>query len=345
MHWDVALYHLSPITKVVDVDGVNVERAITSGKDFVFIEDNEATENLIHEDRNVYKFLTELPGNCAEQRSGYDENEYRLETAQAIYTFCECDPFATVIKDGGDASNITKKTDKEDHAEMEEAVAEKFDQLASLYRAFISNYVSGEDVVNEWKISASNKNYGAYRSFFEYASDMISKSNRNMGKDNEFVLSKSVIVGMNRSFTISVSGSGNDYTLDQYRLIVAKLFGFSDLDTFAIYTDNLAQALVQNAKNASVDSMSARLRYDGAVMTEDGYYVLPFAIKSEASTRKVLAFVFVDGEGVMSIWINDARNAYNAMNFGTDELESLDKYTVTIYGRCMMFEDDGYVMK
>ena len=343
--WEAPLYNLSPITKVVTENDTEVERAITGGKDFVFIEDGKATENLIHGDRDVYKFIADLPGNCAEQQEGYDESDYLLETEQAVYGYCECDPFASVIKAGGVASEIAKKEERADHSQMASEIVEKFDSLSALYHAFLLNYVNGEDVVNEWKIGASNRNYNAYKSFFEYASDMMAKSNRNMGKNNEYVLSKSVIIGMNRSFTISVNGSGNDYTLDQYRLIVAKLFGFADLDALTAYTDALARALAANAKNANVESVPARLLYDGAVLTTNGSYVLPFAIKSETSTRNVLAFVFVGADGTMSIWINDARNAFNATNFGEEELDSSDKYVVTINGRCMMFEDDGYIMK
>ena len=338
------VFRLSPKTKVVVENGVDVEKPITNGKDFIFVEKNGSTERLIYGDVEIYRFVSELPGNCAETSEGYDPAEYRITTNTTIYDFCDDDVFASVIKANGDATGIAKRTARDDHPQMTSAVADNFDELAELYQAFISNYLTGEDVVNEWKIAISNRNYAAYRTYFEFAADMMAKSNRNMGKGSEYVLSKSVIIGMNREFSISINSSGYNYTVDQYRLMVAKLFGFTDLDTFTAYTNALANELVANSKHASVDSVSARLLYDGAVMTTNGYFVLPYAIKSETSTNKVLAFIFVDGNGTMSIWINDARNAFNATNFGETVWDMSDKYTVTVYGRCMMFEDDGYIM-
>lgn len=338
------VFRLSPKTKVVVENGVDVEKPITNGKDFIFVEKNGSTERLIYGDIEIYRFVSELPGNCAETSEGYDPAEYRITTDTTIYSFCDDNAFATIIKAGGDASGVTKRTARDDHPQMASNVADNFDELAELYQAFISNYVTGEDVVNEWKIAISNRNYATYRTYFEFAANMMAKSNRNMGKGSEYVLSKSVIIGLNRAFSISINSSGYNYTVDQYRLMVAKLFGFTDLDTFTAYTNALANELVANSKHAGVDSVSARLLYDGAVMTTNGYFVLPYAIKSETSTNKVLAFIFVDENGTMSIWINDARNAFNATSFGETVWDMSDKYTVTVYGRCMMFEDDGYIM-
>ncbi|MBR1747808.1 MAG: hypothetical protein IJ735_06340 [Clostridia bacterium] len=341
---DGMVFRLSKKTKVVVENGVNVEKPITNGKDFIFVKQNDSTERLIYGNVEIYRFITELPGSCAETSEGYDADEYKIETDTTVYSFCDDDVFATVIKADGDATGITRRDAREDHPQMTSDVAEKFDELSRLYQDFLSNYVTGEDVVNEWKIGVSNRNYAAYKAFFEYAAEMMAKSNRNMGKQSEYVLSKSVIIGINRAFSIAINSSGYNYTVDQYRLMVAKLFGFTDLDTFTTYTTALANALVSNRKNANVDSVSARLLYDGAVLAENGTYVLPYAIKSEASVNKVTVFLFVDKNGVASIWINDAKNAFNATDFGDTAWETSDKYTVTVYGRCLMFEDDGYIM-
>ena len=343
---EVPVLRLYPVTKTVIENGVPTQKPISVGRDFSFVEDNAATAHLIVGDQTVYMLLNEIPGNCAEKNKTYDPADYRFETPQTVYSFCDCDPFASLIEHSGDASAVTKRDKREDHPQMTTEILGEFDRLAALYADFLSNYAVYEtEVVNEWKIGVTNRNYNAYKSYFEYAYDMFAKSNHNLGKVADYYLSGSAIIGINRAFTISINSSGNDYSVDKYRLIVAKLFGFTDLDTFTQYADNLAKALVANQAGAGVDSVSARLRYDGAVLTENGSFVLPFAIKSELSTERVLAFVFVDREGMMSIWLSDAKNAFNATNFGEEALAAGDKYTVTIYGRCMLFEDDGYVMK
>lgn len=329
--------------KTKDVDGV--EKPITNGKDFVFVKHNDSTERLVYGDVEIYRFLTELPGSCAETSTGYDADAYKITTDTTVYSFCDDDVYATVIQADGNASGITRRNVRQDHPQMTSEVADKFDTLSALYQDFLSNYVTDEDVVNEWKIGATNRNYAAYKTFFEYAADMMAKSNRNMGKGSDYVLSKSVIIGLNRAFSISINSSGYNYMVDQYRLMVAKLFGFTDLDTFATYTTAIADVLVANGKYANVDTVSARLLYDGAVLTTNGTFVLPYAIKSETAVNKVLAFIFVDKSGAVSVWINDAKNAFNATDFGdTVWANTSDKYTVTIYGRCLMYEDDGYIM-
>ncbi len=343
--WELSLYKLIPVTVVVKEGDEDVVKTVTSGKDIQFIRGGEGIDKLIFEDREVYKFHTDLPGNCAETKEGYDEHDYTVSTSQANYKFCDCDPLGTVIKDGGDASNIAKRRDRADYAQMTLEIADKFDALSILYQEFISNYVVGDDVVNEWRIGVNNRNYNVYKAFFEFARDMFAASNRNMGKNNEYVLSESVIIGMNKAFSISINGSGYDYSIDQYRLMVAKLFGFSDIDKFGQYTDALASELVKNLKKANLDTVSARLVYDGAVFAYGDYFVIPYAIESDLSEQKVLAFVFVDSAGAMSIWLNDARNAFAAVNFGEQELEESAKHTVSINGRCLLFEDDGFIMK
>ena len=339
------IYRLATKTKTVIVEnGTEVLKPITDGKDLRYVEDSEYTEHLIYGNVEVYRFLSELPGSCSEISNGYDPNEFNIVTDTTIYSYCDCDAFATIIKADGDATGITVRNDREDHPQMKTEIADKFDQLSYLYQGFISNYVTGEDVINEWKIGSSNRNYETYKTFFDYASNMIYKSNRNMGKDSDYVLNRSVIIGMNRSYSIAISSSNYSYRVDEYRLMVAKLFGFTDLEQFIAAVNSLSDVLVKNGKYANVDSISSRLLYDGAILTLNDYFVLPYAIKSELSTKKVMVFIFVDKKGAVSIWINDARNAFNATNFGETVWDMSDKFNVSIYGRCLMYEDDGYIM-
>ncbi len=342
---ETLLTRLCPTVKVTDESGTDVSHVVTSDKDLTFLEESAATEKLTQGTREVYRFVENLPGNCAEESESYDLAEHQISTNQATYTFCDDDIFAKIIKANGDSISLTNRTDRDEHPQMEAGVAENLDYVTELYNLFISNYAIGEDVVNEWRLGVTNRYYNLYKDFFEFTSNLMALAGRNLGKNNEYVLSESVIIGMNNPFTISINNSGNDYTLDQYRMIVAKLFGFNDLATFTSYTNTLAQELAQNKKNANVESVSARLIYDGAIYTTNGYFILPFVIRTELSLQKVFALVFVDTVGNMSVWINDARNAFNATNFGDAVLSSGDKYEVTIYGRCLLAEDDGYIMR
>ena len=345
---ELALTRLTPVTKtVVDEYGNEVKRIITSGKDFIFVEQSDATNHLIHEDRETDKFISDLTGTCAEEAEGYDESDYVITTNRAEFEFCDCDPFASLLKTGGVASEITTRKDRNDYAQMTSETATMFDTLSALYEDFISRILTEQDVDAEWRIGVTNSRYSSYKAFFDYAQFMMAWANRNLGKNNEYVLSESVIVGINRGFVVTINGNGNNYDIDQYRKIVASLFGYSDVSTFTTYASTLANELKKNEYYAGTDTMSARLTYDGAIYTNNNYFVLPFVIQSELSKQRVFALVFVDADGNMSVWLNDARNAFNAVNFGneTEVLDDGDKFEVVIYGRCLICEDDGYYMK
>ena len=330
------------IITVAEGDGY-VEKYATGGKDFEFLERNDATDHLIYEERDVFKFHSELTGNCAEESENYDESYYSMSTPQAFFDFCDDDPFGNIFRADGDASVITKRADRSDAPQATAEVVGKLDELANLFDTFISNYPINDEMVNEWKLGVTNRNYPAYRAYFEYAKEVFAKTNRNMGKNNEYNLSDSVLVGVNKPFAISING-GNSYTVDEYRLTVAKLFGFTDLDLFVTYANALSDELLSNKKRANTEAVSARLVYDGAIYTESGYFVLPYAINSPLSETKVLVFIFVDTEGTISVWINNARNAVNAVDFGDEFVEESERPHVRINGRCMLFEDDGYIM-
>ena len=147
-----------------------------------------------------------------------------------------------------------------------------------------------------------------------------------------------IIIGMNRS--VAFSSVDTDRTVEEYRAMAAKLFGFADVDTFAEYTDALARLLLDNENNANVDEIANRLIYDGAVLTVNGYYVLPYAIEGRLSGKTVLAFVLVDTNGVMAIWLNDAEIAFEVV-YGPS-LSDEYREVVFINGRCTLFEAAKY---
>ena len=48
----------------------------------------------------------------------------------------------------------------------------------------------------------------------------------------------------------------------------------------------------------------------------------------------------MDTNGNMSVWINDAKNAFAAVASAADN----ETTNLEIFGRCLLFEDDGYTM-
>ena len=317
-------YRIEPIKTVVTINDVDLEKYVTSGKYLSFFEKNDRTDKIVNNERVIFKFRTTLPGNCSEEAEGYDESKYTVIAENSIVVFCDDDSLTSVLKNDGDASGISERENREDRAQMEAEIVAKFDDLSSLYQAFIKNYeYSEDDIVNEWKLGRTNRFYQAYEQFFDFAKEMFSKAGRNMGKNVEYVTSDSAVIGMNRPFAISVNGSAKSYTVEQYRTMVARLFGYDDLDVFTSYANVLATELSKNTLNASADTAASRLIYDGAVYTNSKYFVLPYVINigyKEKTT--VLLFVFVDENGNMSVWVNNARAAIAATDFANLSEES-----------------------
>lgn len=323
---------------VVTENGEEVEKTITSVSDNPLI---VGYVDGVEENRYIYKFVNELPGNCSQEADGYNEEDYTIENDFSVVTFCDCDPLGTVIKNAGDASNIAKRIARDEHAQLSDSTADLFDTLSLNFDAFISNYNIADGSANEWKIGVNNRHYGLIKEISDSADVLFYIANRNIRAKNVHTVQDTAIIGMNRNYAISLNGSGVSYSVDGYRAIVMKLFGFDDSETFTNYSDVLARALQLNEKRSSTEFGSTRVLYDGAIYTSNGYFVLPFVIKSSLTEKPVLAFAFVDTAGNMSVWLNDARNAFNAVNFSADAEE---KARIEIGGRCTYFEEDDYTM-
>jgi len=321
----------------VTENGEVVRRTMTSVNDYSLIIgwlDN------VEETRYTYKFVTELPGNCSQAADGYNEEDYTIVTDFSIIKYCDCDPFGAIIKNNGGVGGIASRSARDDHAQLSDEMSAYFDSLSARFDAFMSNYNLTEGL-NEWKIGVNNHNYSALSDFNDMADAMFFLANRYIWPKNVHTVQDTAIIGMNRQFAISMNGSGVSYSVDGYRTIVMKLFGFEDLTTFTEYSDALSRALCLNEKQSSTEYASLRVLYDGAVYTANGYYVLPFVINSSLTEDPVFAFVFVDGSGNMSVWLNNARNAFNAVNF---PMNAEEKTVIEIAGRCTYFEYDGYLM-
>jgi hypothetical protein len=303
---------------------------------------NDMITNLQNFANNMF-VNRDIPQNCAE--NNYDQSEdyeYLIHTDAetdgyyAYYDFCDCDPFARAIKTHGESGATTRRVDRDDHISILPEVAADFDTLTALYKAFFSNYVITGD--NDWRFSTDEAHYFEYRRFFKQAGDLFGYASNNLGNTAEYILTDSALIGMNKSFAFS--GSGNNYTVMEYRKMVAKLLGFVNVDALNLYTQKVANELAANGKGASTSTSESRLIYDGAVYTENGVFVLPYSIKRDTLENNVLAFIFVDTDGTTSIWINDIENAFEAVDF--EKCGSETRGGIYINGRCALFENEDY---
>ena len=327
-------YRWYPRTRTDVVDGQEETRYVTSGNESFSFAGAKGTDNL-EEVRSVYKFRSTLPGDCTETMEGYDSADYTVSTDRSVVRFCEDDLLSKVLKAGGDVSVLAKREARADHAQFKDETIAAFDCLSEYFAAFFESRPD-EDY---WRLDTNNRFYGAYSEFFDFAQVLYSSANRNYGRHAEYTTADSVIIGLSRAFAIWVNGSGVDCTVDEYRTIVMRLFGYEDLETLTSHTAAIGQTLAANEKRSSAEFASTRFLYDGAIYTSNGYFVLPYVFDSALSKSRVLSFIFVTPDGNMAIWLNNVKNARNAVDFPADE-----ETEINVVGRCLLFEDDGYTM-
>lgn len=327
-------YHWYPRTRTAIVDGQEVTQYVTSGNESFTFVGEEGTENL-QEVRSVYKFRNELPGNCTETMEGFDRADYTVTTENSVIYYCEDNLLSKVLKAGGDVSVLAKREAREDHAQFKDETVVSFDALSGYFATFFESRPN-EDY---WGLDTNNRYYGAYSNFFDFAQQLYSSANRNYGRHNDYKTSDSVVIGLNKAFAIWLNGSGVNYSVDDYRTVAMRLFGFEDLETFTSYTNAITEKLAANEKRASAEYMSTRLLYDGAFYTSNGYFILPYVFESDLTETSVLSFIFVDTNGNMAMWINNIKNAGAAVEFPSGE-----NTAINVVGRCLLFEDSAFTM-
>ena len=133
-------------------------------------------------------------------------------------------------------------------------------------------------------------------------------------------------------------------TYDDYLLMIARLFGYEAFDEnqndisvekFLANIDKLQKAYL---KDKDIEN---RLNCNGAVYTADGLFVLPYLfgvndkIDGKSYDYVFGAYLVIDANGMVSIWINDINKALEATNLG---VKSSPK-RITTYCRCSLFEE------
>lgn len=135
-------------------------------------------------------------------------------------------------------------------------------------------------------------------------------------------------------------------TYEELTEAVAALFGSDNVNVFFDALFAIYSAFNTNAAGADFRTIAKRLRYDGAVYTADGLFVMPYVFKNDKLNTPVLAYLIVDVAATdVYMWISDIDLAFKTANYRnvigvTDEETDV---TLHVYGRCELFEvQQGY---
>lgn len=290
-----------------------------------------------------------------------DKQRVSLIDARLTLDYCDCDVFGKTTV-GAEHSD----------AKIEKDIAEAFDEFAENYAEMMSGYIL-TDNLNEWKIDPAGEKFDAYSDFFLYAYNLYKISNVSVARTADYDVTSGAVIGINNKFDVLFSDSflpvlnpvvgelgayyervGANYVLtsdrsvdgektyyqkcgyDDLMTVVARLFGYSDASTFVRSAQNIVSAIIRDPAGVSAASVSARMKYDGAIYTSENSYIMPFAFKNSELSDAVLAYVFIDNvSGTTSIWLSDVSLAIQTVNFRNVLNENS---SVEVFGRCQLFE-------
>ncbi len=263
----------------------------------------------------------------------YDRNcsDYSsVDLTKIKVDYCDCDVLRTVESKG---SNLkTEDLMQHSSASMSNSNISNFDSVASLFETFMADYTM-TDELDTWTNSTVPS---AYTSLFNKIKDLYKGAYLSVTKDLSYTASTGAIVGINNQYIMTF---GTSAAYDDILTKIANLFGYSDKAAFVANATTLAEKFMENAARANYASTSGRLRYDGAVFTGSGSFIMPFAFKNRSSDEALLALIILDRNDRLSVWISSSTVATRVSNYSGSSQETVD-----VYGRCMLFDAPVYDM-
>lgn len=257
---------------------------------------------------------------------------YTCVVAQPDMTvsFCDCCGFGKVLHDEGETTGLNVRS----YASLTDySVSDKFDSIASLYAALIECYpdkdftqMSGNDT----------DEYAAYEALYNKAAEVMNASLSVVTKNTGYSLDTSAIVGITDGFVLTTGE--NEYEMYDTLSAIARLFGYSDTETFLQYAQTAAQVYITNEAGAATDSYSNRLKYEGGIYTKSGSFIFPYAFCNNISNTTVLAYLIIDADGNISLWLSDLSALYDTSLYGKTLPDGIEA-TLDVYGRCSLYEN------
>lgn len=278
--------------------------------------------------------------------------------AKTTVLSCDCNPFMTVLANTGSTAGLAEHGSV---SQISYATTAALNALSNDFDAFLTQYnTDGTGWIDDYEVVVGER----ATALFALSEDETARSIE-IKEKNTAVIGVNSVYNVNRNHYLAVqnpvaidlgtyyeyNSTTKEYALtedgeialnktyyrvasyDDYLTAIAKLFGYADKNVFIDYADSIATLYRTNAEGATATTARGRLTYDGAVLTETGDYILPYSFTTSAPVTNVLAFVVVNTDGVVSVWISDVDKMFSASNVGEKII-----VTVTAKGRCGLFD-------
>ena len=220
--------------------------------------------------------------------------------SEVVLTYDDCYPFGMVAGDFGPTAEIHHHTTDL----VGNVILAQFDDLGTKFSAFTSA-VSGSE------LSASDL-HAAYKPFFDTALELYSYyAFVRAVKTVDTSLEKSAVIGINYDRTTAFGAP----QADSLRSAVARLYGFESEADFILCAQSLAD-LSASYKADAANCAEKEAFENGCFLAANGNAIFPIAIRNESTI--LVTYVIVEGNGQVSVWVNDAAQMLRAINYGYD---------------------------
>ena len=258
----------------------------------------------------IFAYYEDLYYQDAEEPSLLCSEKHSANIGPVDLEYCDCNLFATLLNNNGDVTKLSQHSD----TNMSSANLTAFNNVVSSF----NNYITTGFPLSE---SRFNTLSSSIVSLFQ-----LGNNNNNVSIDYE----DGRFFGINNTYRTFPSGFNNENGIN----VLSKLLGFSSSSTFV---ENVNKVATEFLANPATDN---RLKYDGAVYTENYGYILPYKFTIDG-IGSLYASLYVDLNGNVYAWLNDYYLAYDITS------GSYGNKNVEVFGRCELFEsviveeDDG----
>ena len=237
---------------------------------------------------------------------------------------CHCDPFLLLKEDQN--ADVTSNQGRL----FTQATAESFDEVGT---SFMSLLQSVGSYVGKKELESTSKQYNIYNAFFRDIKLLYNQADLSAARDIDFKITESVFVGLDSDLLVMTKREKWEdaavYTRASVLSVLSGIWGFdtaNESGEFLSIVDAIKQKYVAGENGAGLSSPQARIKYNGAVYTESGYFFLPFVVES-SNVDPVLVCFFINNEKAYC-WISQAKELS----------EAITSNEIHIYGRCRLFE-------
>ena len=240
----------------------------------------------------------------------YERNISGYNDTRVNVIYDDCNPFGMIAGDFGEITSLSKHTSQ--MASNSTIVA--FDSLSELFATFMSNFEIPTDGT-EYIPTISSDALDDYTEFYNKAIELYNSSLVSFTKNVNNDITRSAVIGVNLPYTMAFGTDVSPELID-FQTVIANLFGFSSKKEFMNYAQTLANTYAQHRTNITNFEATNEALENGCFYTENGSFVFPIAVANELESV-VLAYVIVDTNGLVSVWVNDITAVLWATNFNS----------------------------